>query len=266
MSFSESRKRSLTIENLEAKTLLAGDVLVGVVGGNLSITGDEMDNQISIESGPERGQYIVHGWGDTNVILINQRPAGLEPSSTDGGDGDEPASNRVVVDGVNRGAQIRMADGNDDLSIENARFAGNVLINMGKGSDNVSVGDQLIHTNQPSAENFSNVSIILPGAEIKGGDADSVDKTPTEGPQRPARPELPAGHQRPERPELPEGHQRPERPELPEGHQRPARPELPEGHQRPARPELPAGHQRPERPEGPAASRTSRRPAASRAS
>ena len=256
MSFSESRKRSLTIENLEAKTLLAGDVLVGVVGGNLSVTGDEMDNQISIESGPERGQYIVHGWGDTNVILINQRPAGLEPSPTEDGDGDEPASNRVVVDGVNRGAQIRMADGNDDLSIENARFAGNVLINMGKGSDNVSVGDQLIHTNQPSAENLSNASIILPGEEIKSGEADSVDKTPIDGPQRPElpeshqrpeRPELPEGHQRPERPE---GHQRPERPELPEGHQRPERPELPEGHQRPERPELPEGHQRPERPEG----------------
>ena len=141
MSFFKSTGRRPGIEALEAKQLLAGDVLVSVVGGNLIVTGDEMDNEISIQSGAEPGQYVVHGRQDTNVTLSKDCPAGSEHGQEDD---DTDAENVVVVNGVRRGARIRMADGDDTVLIQNARFAGNVSVNMGEGHDSVNVGNQLV--------------------------------------------------------------------------------------------------------------------------
>ncbi len=144
MSFFKSTGRRPGIEALEAKQLLAGDVLVGVVGGNLIITGDEMGNNISVESGAEPGQYLIHGRQDTNVTMSKDCPSDSEPVQEDAGSENVDAENVVVVNGVKRGARIRMADGDDTVVIENARFAGNVSINMGEGHDSVNVGDQLV--------------------------------------------------------------------------------------------------------------------------
>ena len=144
MSFFKSTGRRPGIETLEAKQLLAGDVLVGVVGGNLIITGDEMDNNISVESGAVPGQYLIHGRQDTKVTMSKDCPSDSEHVQEDAGSENVDAENVVVVNGVKRGARIRMADGDDTVVIKNARFSGNVSINMGEGHDSVNVGNQLV--------------------------------------------------------------------------------------------------------------------------
>jgi hypothetical protein len=198
MSFFKSTGRRPGIEALEAKQLLAGDVLVSVVGGNLIVTGDEMDNEISIQSGAEPGQYIVHGRQDTNVTLSKDCPAGSEHGQEDQ---DTDAENVVVVNGVRRGARIRMADGDDTVLIQNARFAGNVSVNMGEGHDSVIVGNQLVFGppkfppgHDPPVESLpiselnrgDTAPIVSPEApQGDAGDATPADATDFKGPDRP---------------------------------------------------------------------------------
>ena len=153
MTHAHSVRKKLGLESLEAKQLLAGDVLVSVVGGNLVVQGDELDNQIAIHSGPEPGQYIVQGLDGTNVMRAGGPPGDGNPGDGDPGDvdpgegdpgGDPTGPDRaVVVHGVQRGARIRMGDGNDLVVVNEAQFAGNVSIRTGRGEDHVLVGRPL---------------------------------------------------------------------------------------------------------------------------
>lgn len=60
-------QRSLRYESLEARTLLAGDVAAMLhADGTLELTGDKLDNEISIEALGEGGVRI-EGLGDTTV-------------------------------------------------------------------------------------------------------------------------------------------------------------------------------------------------------
>ena len=67
-----SRSRKLRLENLESKNLLAGDVTAQLIGGDLVITGDLLDNQVRIEPdsslvSPGVGEVTVRGIGTTTV-------------------------------------------------------------------------------------------------------------------------------------------------------------------------------------------------------
>ena len=59
------RDFSLGFEQLEPRNMLAGDVMVEVVGGNLIIEGDEFDNEIRIDqSGLAAGVFRVSSGSD----------------------------------------------------------------------------------------------------------------------------------------------------------------------------------------------------------
>lgn len=123
MSRNRSALRRARFETLEQKQLLAGDVLVNVVGGQLVVHGDELDNQIAIVAGEEAGSYLVRGLDATTVHLPDEAPAG-----------------EVLVTGVRAGAQIRMGAGNDLVDLHDVGFRGRVVINMGAGDDQVRIG------------------------------------------------------------------------------------------------------------------------------
>jgi hypothetical protein len=124
MSVANKFGRAARFESLEQRQLLAGDVLVNVVRGDLVIQGDAADNEIAITAGAEPGSYVVTGLNGTTVHQ----------------NGQDPASD-VTVTGVRRDVRIGMGEGNDSVSIEAARVRGDVLIRTGTGNDEVSVDD-----------------------------------------------------------------------------------------------------------------------------
>lgn len=117
----------LAFEHLEAKQLLAGDVAISVVQGNLIVEGDELGNQIAITAGQNPGQYIIRGLDGTRVHL-GGAPTPNEPSTG------------VMVNGVRRDVWIRMKGGDDLVAIYDASFRGNVGIGTEGGNDTIRIG------------------------------------------------------------------------------------------------------------------------------
>lgn len=149
MCAKKSRARGTRIERLEARQLMAGDVFVNVVEGNLIVEGDAQGNQVAITAGPEPGSYLIRGLDGTNIV----RPA-AEVST--------PA-NEVVVKGVTGGARIALGAGDDRLVLANASFRGGVAIRMGEGNDGVAIGLR------PTVEAGSETPAPLPGSVRIGG-------------------------------------------------------------------------------------------------
>lgn len=122
MTHSVRSLRRGRFEALEQRHLLAGDVLVNVVGGNLVIEGDELDNKIMITSGEEAGTFVVTGLDGTTV-----HEEGATPGS------------EVAVTDV-RSALVSLGDGNDLVAVVGAAFDGHLGINTGAGDDRALVG------------------------------------------------------------------------------------------------------------------------------
>jgi hypothetical protein len=116
--------RTARFESLEQRQLLAGDVLVNLVRGNLIIQGDAEDNQIAITAGDEPGSFVVTGLNGTTVHQNGQDPA-----------------SEVTVTGVRQDVRIGMGEGNDSVSIEAARVRGDLLVRTGAGNDDVSIDE-----------------------------------------------------------------------------------------------------------------------------
>lgn len=120
---SNARVRSLRpIERLEARQMLAGDVAVSIVDGNLLIHGDELANQIALTAGDAPDSYRVIGLDGTSVHAS------------------DPAASELLVSGVTGNVVIRMGDGDDVVQIDRAVFPGNVWIATDGGSDRVVLG------------------------------------------------------------------------------------------------------------------------------
>jgi hypothetical protein len=107
---------------LEQRQLLAGDVAVSVVDGQLMVQGDDLDNKIMITAGAEAGSLVITGLDGTNLIQ----------------NGDPPAA-EVTVTGVHS-AHVELGEGNDLVAVVGANLRGQVAINTGGGDDRVLVG------------------------------------------------------------------------------------------------------------------------------
>src|SRR5687768_10885367 len=101
---SHSTQTKLGFESLERKQMLAGDVLVSVVGGNLLVEGDAEANSIVMTSGAETGSLVIQGLDGTNVQFADAAP----------GDPPTPASG-LVVGGVRGHVRVNLGDGNDTV-------------------------------------------------------------------------------------------------------------------------------------------------------
>lgn len=124
---SSGNSRSLRVEQLDSRLLLAGDCAVAVdSGGDLSITCDHEDNFVAISQDPFGGGLAVEGRFGTSI-------------------------NGVVDDtlavGIVDDIEIRMRDGNDTViltgtppGIPAPDFADDVYISLGKGDDTLIAG------------------------------------------------------------------------------------------------------------------------------
>jgi hypothetical protein len=119
--------RRARFEALERRDLLAGDVLVSVVDGSLVVEGDELGNVVSITAGAAEGEFVVSGLDGTTVHQ----------------EGDPPAA-EVTVTGVTGGLRADLGEGDDELTLVDAGFAGNVSIGMGDGNDTVNIGAEAV--------------------------------------------------------------------------------------------------------------------------
>jgi len=123
MTRQDRAPQKLTIENLESRRLLAGDVMADVIDGRLVVTGDEADNQVHISSGENAGEYVIAGI---------PAPDGTN-TTVNGQDGP------VLVTGVTGGTRIVTGDGNDLVDVSHAHFK-NLAIATGAGDDSVRIG------------------------------------------------------------------------------------------------------------------------------
>ncbi len=115
--------RALRIESLEQKQMLAGDVLVNVVNGVLTLEGDDLGNQVVVSSGEEPNTFVIRGLDGTQII-----------------EGDAEPGTEIIVEGVRHGLRANLGGGDDVLRVEDAVFRGNVAINTGAGNDRVVIG------------------------------------------------------------------------------------------------------------------------------
>ncbi|MEX2142538.1 MAG: hypothetical protein WD894_25010 [Pirellulales bacterium] len=108
-------RRRLKLEQLESRQMLAGDVTVSVVGGDLFITGDNQFNVITLTATGTAGEFVVSGSGTT----IN---GGGVP---------------VTATGVTGDVTIQLGDDYDSLTFDTnpaaINFAGDLSVDLGQG-------------------------------------------------------------------------------------------------------------------------------------
>lgn len=123
MQLNHNNRHRMALETLEDKRLLAGDVTVAVVEGNLLVRGDAESNGVMITAGDAPGAFVVAGL-----------PAGDGPTSINGD------FLRVEVAGVSRSVLVGMGEGDDLTNLRSAAVRGNVAVDAGMGNDVVNVG------------------------------------------------------------------------------------------------------------------------------
>lgn len=126
------RARSLSIESLESRHLMAGNVSASVSGPLLTITGDEAGNGVSLTYNATTKTYRVTGVdaAGSPTSLNGQNPAG--------------ASNFADFPNVSQ-VTVKLNGGNDQFSVGSAAAVDTVIskflqIDMGDGDDQVELG------------------------------------------------------------------------------------------------------------------------------
>ena len=109
-------------EVLEDRQLLAGDVVVSVVRGELMLQGDTLDNKVVIVAGAEANSFVIKGLDGTTVRKQ-----------------DDPAATEVTVAGV-KSIRADLGEGNDLIALLGGDIRGNVSIRTGAGGDRVLIG------------------------------------------------------------------------------------------------------------------------------
>jgi hypothetical protein len=121
--FRAAHGRSLHIERLEARRVMAGNILAEVIDGTLFIDGDELANGIAIEATgmPNEVRLIPVSAVAGDVTYLNDQTGHL--------------TFEVTEDIV-----IRMGAGNDGVELNNIYVPRDLTIDTGDGLDRVSIG------------------------------------------------------------------------------------------------------------------------------
>jgi len=126
-----ARRTFLSVETLEERTVLAGNVLASITGGNLRLIGDAQSNQIAIErTGPQSVQISSL---DSSTRINNQ-------------------AGPITLNGFTSGMVAVLGGGDDVLrfsgtSTELFRVFGNAVIDTGTGNDTVEFSNHSVWNN-----------------------------------------------------------------------------------------------------------------------
>ncbi len=135
-------------QSLEKRTLLAGNAIVSFSGGNLSVTGDGLDNTIEVTAAG--GNVIVRGLNNTTIngsttafIAVSNSTAIPGSVSIGTGDGNDTVmfSRNVSVGGL---TTVDGGAGNDSIGSTGATFQGGVQIHGRRGNDSISLSNTTV--------------------------------------------------------------------------------------------------------------------------
>lgn len=140
--------RTLGIQQLEARTMMAGDVSVFLSptdARDLVIQGDGLDNSILIqEVGEDRFRISGRGTAPFNIrpTLINGSTTPVEFTVTDdirvsmgGGNDRVEITDLIMRNFAHSDLEILMGAGSDELRIENSHIGDDATFDMGSGND-----------------------------------------------------------------------------------------------------------------------------------
>ena len=114
----------------------AGNVVAKVVKGNLKITGDALDNHITITQGLTSNEFVITGTGTTVNGGAQVTLGGVTKSfriNLRGGDDLMKLDGLIVPDKL----IVRTGWGDDRVELENVNVLGRTNINTGRGNDDV---------------------------------------------------------------------------------------------------------------------------------
>jgi hypothetical protein len=113
-------------EPLESRNLLAGDVMVAVVDGNIVVNGDAASNHIVMTANQVSGELVIEG-----------HPSAGEMTTINGQNGP------FVIDSLDRSIRMRMGRGADVVDVPAGTFGGSLFIGTGLGVDHVRIGSEM---------------------------------------------------------------------------------------------------------------------------
>ncbi|MBW3540489.1 MAG: peptidylprolyl isomerase [Planctomycetes bacterium] len=133
------------VERLERRTMLAGNVLAELVGGDLILTGDGADNSFAVSA--VAGDVRIQGLEGTTINGSADPFVGIAGGTSvprnlviRGGDGNDKI---LVGAGVAVGGEVLVeaGDGNDTINLNGLAVQGRIVIRGGAGDDGVSLID-----------------------------------------------------------------------------------------------------------------------------
>lgn len=107
------------LENLEPRQLMSGNVLAAVVDGNLVVSGDAAANDIVLTAGTNPGEVLIYS--GTSATKVNGQ------------------TTPQLFAGVTGNVGLAMHQGNDKVQISALDVAGNLNVDLGVGSDTLTI-------------------------------------------------------------------------------------------------------------------------------
>jgi len=149
--------RTLKVEHLEGRAMLAGNVAVSVSGGNLIVTGDNRDNAVLIQEVDDGdGNANTHSYEITGFDFADSGLPGFAAGPTNitgGGTTVEPdlgGTSARIVTGVTANIIVNLNKGNDALGVGNSV---NDLLSLAEGCGfGLGLGSSAPEVTQPVLE------------------------------------------------------------------------------------------------------------------
>jgi hypothetical protein len=143
-----NRSKRLTVESLENRCLLAGNVSASLSGSDLNITGDDLGNTISVES-IGAGQVQVRGFGTS----INGSPDAIKTFNVSGS------------------INIHMNDGADLVRVTNLVIHDDLVADLGPGANELLLGQSTAGDNTRFASTPSGPLYVQNDVTVVGNTA-----------------------------------------------------------------------------------------------
>lgn len=140
---------SLRLERLESRIMLSGNVMATLLGPDLYLEGDDLDNDIEIQV--VNDEVVLVGENDTTIngsdanLVIGSPGADFEGNIIvrlkDGND------RLVIREGVTveKSVLVFAGSGNDSVGVDNANITGNLRVNGGTGDDALTIRDSSVN-------------------------------------------------------------------------------------------------------------------------
>ena len=120
-------RRQLSVESLEGRWLMAGDVLATLTDGNLLIEGDAAANAVAVLQDHSTGMIKVQGMTDVGTVVTPGTA-----TTINGGASAEFSSVTSIT--------VRLKGGDDTFLLTDVSLTGSVKVRTSDGNDNVVIG------------------------------------------------------------------------------------------------------------------------------